>query len=108
GDRVAPEGAGGRGLLHVRSHGRATVGGRAWNYGCACFWGGGGRGARFARGSGAPGKRPTSWRMIVPRCAACNRPGLARRASVKAPRSNPNISASSRVSGIGGQLKSTN
>jgi hypothetical protein len=48
GDRVAPEGAGGRGLLHVRSHGRATVGGRPWNYGCACFWVGGRLGSAFA------------------------------------------------------------
>ena len=50
----------------------------------------------------------TSSRKIVPRFAAWKRPGLARRASVKAPRSNPNISASRSVSGIAAQLTSTN
>ena len=43
----------------------------------------------------------------MPRWAVWKSPFFAWRASVNAPRSNPNISASSRVSGIAAQLTST-
>ena len=51
---------------------------------------------------------PISSRKIVPPWAAWKSPGLAWRASVKAPRSKPNSSASSSVSGMAAQLTSTN
>ncbi len=54
------------------------------------------------------GSRPTSSRKIVPPLADWKSPGLACRASVKAPRSKPNSSASSSVSGMAAQLTSTN
>src|SRR5262249_51790662 len=56
----------------------------------------------------ASGSRPISSRKIVPRWAAWKRPALASLASVKAPRSKPNISDSRRVSGMAAQLTSTN
>ncbi len=43
----------------------------------------------------------------MPPWAVWKRPGLGWRASVKAPRSKPNSSASSRVSGIAAQFTST-
>ena len=49
-----------------------------------------------------------SSRKSVPPDAASNRPGFARRASVKDPASNPNSSASSIVSGIAAQLTGMN
>ena len=56
----------------------------------------------------AKGRRPTSSRKIAPPPAVWKSPALAWRASVNAPRSNPNSSASSRLSGIAAQLTSTN
>jgi hypothetical protein len=44
----------------------------------------------------------------MPVCAACSRPVRDWRASVNAPRSNPNSSTSIRVAGIAAQLRSTN
>ncbi len=54
------------------------------------------------------GNSPISSRKIVPPCAVWNSPALAWRASVNAPRSQPNSSASMSVSGMAAQLTSTN
>src|SRR5262245_10746918 len=52
--------------------------------------------------------KPTSSRKSTPRVASWKRPGLDCRASVNAPRSYPNSSASIRFSGTAAQLMSTN